>query len=218
MPIPQNYKVPVVLSAKERAFHQIQEWIIDGTLLPGERINDIELAKAIGVSRTPIREALQMLGFQGFVSMKPGVATTVNPIDIKNLNQILLPLAALEALAAEIAASVATREDTQLLQDYNQQFAQAITEKDFFKALKMDEIFHAKIVQMCNNSHISDITTSLQAHVRRYFFHNAIFLTAESVTEHEKIIEALAKHDSATASRIAKQNWTRPTSGQCDHM
>lgn len=218
MPIPQNYKAPVVLSAKERAFHQIQEWIIDGTLLPGEKINDIELAKAIGVSRTPIREALQILGFQGFVSMKPGVATTVNPIDIKNLNQVLLPLAALQALSAEIAASVATREDTQLLQDYNQQFAQAITEKDFFKALKMDEIFHAKIVQMCNNSHISDITTSLQAHVRRYFFHNAIILTAESVTEHEKIIEALTKHDSATASRIAKQNWTRPTSGQCDQM
>ena len=73
MPIPQNYSAPVKLSAKDRAYNQIQEWIVDGTLVPNEKINDAQLANALGISRTPVREALQLLALQGLVAMKPGV-------------------------------------------------------------------------------------------------------------------------------------------------
>ena len=77
MPIPTNFAVPGRISAKDRSFSQIQRWIIDGTLQPGEKLNDADLAGALGVSRTPIREALQLLEGQGLVEMHPGKDTRV---------------------------------------------------------------------------------------------------------------------------------------------
>lgn len=210
MPIPNNYSAPVYLSAKDRAFQQIQYWIIDGTLQPGERINDMELAKAIGVSRTPVREALQMLSYQGFVSMKPGVATSINETNAKDISKIFPPLAALEGLAAELAAPVVKEEHVAKLKEINAGFAAAIQSDDAFTALKIDEQFHAHIVKLCDNSYIENTTAMLQAHVRRLFYQQAVILTTESVSEHESLIAALASHDAETAARIARENWLRP--------
>lgn len=83
MPVPHNFSSPVRMSAKERALSQIQRWIIEGTLEPGEKLIDAELAESLGVSRTPIREALQLLEVQGLVSMHPGKETRVMIIEKK---------------------------------------------------------------------------------------------------------------------------------------
>ena len=72
-------------------------------LQPDEKLNDIELAQALGVSRTPIRESLQLLESQGFVTMQPGRATQVTPVEKEDINNLLPPLAVLQALAAELA-------------------------------------------------------------------------------------------------------------------
>ena len=107
MPIPQNYSAPVKLSAKDRAYNQIQEWIVDGTLVPNEKINDAQLANALGISRTPVREALQLLALQGLVAMKPGVSTYVTELEDGAMGKILPPLSVLQALAAQTAADMA---------------------------------------------------------------------------------------------------------------
>jgi DNA-binding GntR family transcriptional regulator len=103
MPIPSDHSKPVRQSAKESAFNQLQQWIIDGTLLPGEKLNDNEIAKALGISRTPVRESLQLLEVQGFVKMYPGKATQVTEVEKESINDLLPPLAVLQALAAELA-------------------------------------------------------------------------------------------------------------------
>lgn len=72
MPIPQNYKKQGRVSAKSLVLNQLQDWIIEGVLKPDEKINDGELAEALGVSRTPVREALQILELSGLVEMVPG--------------------------------------------------------------------------------------------------------------------------------------------------
>ena len=77
----------------------------------------MELAKAIGTSRTPVREALQMLSIQGFVSMKPGVATTINDTDPSDITKLFPPLAALEGLAAEMAAPLLEAQDLAALRE-----------------------------------------------------------------------------------------------------
>jgi DNA-binding GntR family transcriptional regulator len=210
MPIPTDYKGTVQQSAKERAFDQIQEWIIDGTLLPGEKLNDFELARAINVSRTPIREALQLLSQQGFVTMKPGVATYVNEIDAKDVVKILPPLSALQALAAELATENVSKEDIQKLQIINKEFQHAIETEDFYGALKQDEQFHKIIVDVCDNEYISNVVSMFQAHVRRLFFQKSIILSTNSVNEHEELIAALEEKDSEKAAIIAKKNWLRP--------
>src|SRR5699024_11501521 len=77
MPTPKNFYKLSRTSIKENVFKQLQQRIIDGTFQPGETINDKELADALGVSRTPVREALQLLEVQDFVKMYPGRATQV---------------------------------------------------------------------------------------------------------------------------------------------
>lgn len=210
MPVPMNYKAEKQLSAKERAFEQIQEWIIDGTLVPGEKINDVDLAKAINISRTPVREALQMLSQQGFVSMKPGVATYVNESNPDDLNKLLPPLAALQALAAEIAAQNCDQDTLQELNNVNAVFKKALQEQDYYTALKQDERFHKIIVDRCENPYLSNMTEMLQAHVRKLFFQKAIILTMDSVKEHEELIRTLGAGESRKASQIARENWMRP--------
>lgn len=210
MPIPADYKAEKHPSAKERAFQQIQDWIIDGTLVPGEKINDVDLAKAINISRTPVREALQMLSQQGFVSMKPGVATYVNESNPDDLENLLPPLAVLQSLAAEIAAARFDRNSSEHLKDINKKFEEALINKDYYTALKQDELFHKTIVDKCNNPYLTNITEMLQAHVRKLFFQESIVLTMDSVAEHEALINAMESGDSESAARITKANWMRP--------
>jgi DNA-binding GntR family transcriptional regulator len=210
MPIPNNFSAPNRLSAKERAFNQIQEWIIDGTLQPEEKLNDAELAQALGVSRTPIREALQLLNVQGFVEMHPGVATQVTAVNKEDVSKILPPLAVLQALAAELATPVIDQQTIDSLRQINTEFSQAVGEGNYYSALKLDEQFHRDIIEVAQNPYISNTIIMLQAHVRRLFFHKSIILTHDSVGEHEAILQAFESQDKETASSIARNNWLRP--------
>lgn len=215
MPIPENYSAPEKISAKDRAYEQIQEWIVDGTLAPDEKINDAQLATALGVSRTPVREALQLLALQGLVAMKPGVSTYVTRLEQGAIDKILPPLAVLQGLAAKIAASMATEEDIEVLCKYNTEFEKALKAKDYFLALKQDEHFHGKIVKICDNAYLESSINVLQAQVRRLFFQNEIILSQESVEEHNSLIEAIKQGEGERAEKIAEQNWQRSI-GSCN--
>lgn len=209
MPIPKKNMNQVRKSAKEIAYEQIKQWIIEGTLLPGEKINDQELAEALGVSRTPIRESLQLLEAEGFVKMFPGKATQVTEVDRNSIEDLLPPLASLQALSAELAIENLTNDKIALLQSKNESFAKAVKTKNYFSALKIDEEFHRIIVETANNPYITKMVSSLQSHVRRLFFHNSIVLTEDSIDEHQKIIDAMKKHDRDLAAKHMRANWLR---------
>lgn len=209
MPIPSNYSKPKRKTAKETAFNQIQQWIIDGTLRPGEKLYDTELARALGISRTPVRESLQLLESQGFVKMFPGKATQVTAVNKESITDLLPPLAALQALSAELAIPNLTEDQLTLLEDTNSHFAKVIESKDYFSALKIDEDFHQIIVDAANNPYIFSIVDSLQAHVRRLFFHNSIVLTSSSIDEHNEIIALMKERDVDNVSSVMRKNWLR---------
>ncbi|MGY0693921.1 GntR family transcriptional regulator [Virgibacillus sp. FSP13] len=209
MPIPTDHSKPIRKSAKENAFSQLQKWIIDGTLQPGEKLNDSELAEALGVSRTPIRESLQLLEVDGFVKMYPGKATQVTDVERESINDLLPPLAALQALSAELAIPHLTDEVITLLEDTNKRFANAIRLENYFSALKIDEEFHQIIVDTAKNPFIHKMVAFLQSHVRRLFFHNSIILTAKSIEEHDTIITLMKDHNVTKVSAIMQENWLR---------
>lgn len=209
MPVPTDHAKPLRVSAKENAFNQLQQWIIDGTLHPGEKLNDTELAGALGVSRTPIRESLQLLEVQGFVRMYPGKATQVTEVDKESITDLLPPLAALQALSAELAIPQLTDETIALLESTNRRFAHAVYTENYFSALKIDEEFHQIIVDIADNPYIISMVASLQVHVRRLFFHNSIILTEKSIDEHDKIISLMKNRDEANVSAIMRGNWLR---------
>lgn len=210
MPIPVNFSTPVRVSAKNRAYTQILEWIIDGTLQPQEKLNDADLAHALGVSRTPIREALQLLNVQGFVEMFPGVGTQVTPVNKEDILKILPPLAALQALATEIAAEVINQNTIRTLRMINNQFAEAVNNHNFHLALKLDEQFHQIIIETTDNPYILNTVSTLQSHVRRLYFHKSIILRNESINEHEAILQAFDNKNKELAANIARENWLYP--------
>ncbi|MDD3224837.1 MAG: GntR family transcriptional regulator [Clostridium sp.] len=209
MPIPKNYKAPSSSTAKERAFKQLQEWIIDGTFAPGEKINDIELSKVLQVSRTPVREALQILNVQGFVEMKPGKETVVTQINKEDLKLIIPPCSALHVLAAEFAVDNIDDSFIDELKNINENVKQCIVNKDFFSVIKYDEAFHLKIVKASKNKYIENMVNMMQGHVRRFLFYEHIAFSKRSVEEHNKIIEAFENRDKELAKKCVKTNWYR---------
>ncbi|WP_028782360.1 GntR family transcriptional regulator [Thalassobacillus devorans] len=209
MPIPANHSKPVRQSAKEKAFNQIQEWIIDGTLQPGEKLNDTELAHALGSSRTPVRESLQLLEVQGFVKMYPGKGTEVTEIQREAINDLLPPLAALQSLSAELAIDHITADQLKQLDAINERFAQLISSNNAYAALKVDEEFHQVIIDISKNAYIKSIVENLQAHVRRHFFHNSIILAERSIEEHKAIIKFMRDRNKDKVAVIMKENWLR---------
>lgn len=209
MPIPTNHSKPVRMNAKESAYYQLEQWIIDGTLQPGEKLTDIELAQALNFSRTPIREALQLLEVVGFVRMFPGKATTVTQIQKEDIKHLLPPLAVLQALAAELAVPNINEGQIGRLEDANRRFAGAIKQKDSFNALKIDEEFHQIIIEAAQNPYISTMLSRLQSHVRRQFFHFALELSDASRIEHDQIIQAFKEKDAERLSLLTRNNWIR---------
>ncbi|WP_040226517.1 GntR family transcriptional regulator [Bhargavaea cecembensis] len=207
MPIPSDHSKPVRLSAKEAAYNQLQHWIIDGTLRPGEKLNDLEIAKALGVSRTPVRESLQLLETRGFVKMYPGKATQVTEVDPEAINDLLPPLAALQALSAETATPKLDADTARRLAEVNERFSEAVRSGNDEDAIRVDEDFHQIIVDTAENPYILAMVDNLQAHVRRQFFHDAIVLREQSVKEHEAIIEAMSAGDGERAAALMKTNW-----------
>ncbi|AOZ91356.1 GntR family transcriptional regulator [Paenibacillus crassostreae] len=213
MPIPSDFSSPNRMSAKERAYSQIQRWIIDGTLQPKEQLIDAELAEALGVSRTPIREALLLLEVQGLVEVHPGKATRVKDIEKDDILKLYPVFASLHALAAEISTSLIQLEQIEQLKSLNVRFAEAIENKQPYQAMEMDEQFHNLIVEISDNLYISSFSSTIQTHIRRFKY---VFLqqhetsTNSSVEEHAAIIAAMEQRDSSTASAIMKQNLLRP--------
>ncbi|PWV95899.1 DNA-binding GntR family transcriptional regulator [Paenibacillus cellulosilyticus] len=213
MPIPTNYVSPLRMSAKERALSQIQRWIIDGTLQPGEKLFDAELADSLGVSRTPIREALQLLEVQGLVSTRPGKETIVTVIEKDDIFKMYPTMAALQALAAEATAQVILPEQIEQLKAINEEFAAAIKSGQAYQAMETDEQFHNLIMELSDNPYAASFSASLQIHIRRFkyvFLQQSMTATGASVEEHAAIIEAFEQKDSERAHALMKQNFIRP--------
>lgn len=213
MPVPKNFALPARMSAKERAFTQIQKWIIDGTLQPGEKIIDAELAETLAVSRTPIREALQLLEIQGLVSMHPGKETRVKQVEKDDILKLYPTLAALHALGAEYAAQRILSEHIDQLKKLNMRFRQAIESGQTFEAMETDEQFHNLIVELSENEYVTSFSASLQIHIRRFkyvFLKQKYQATMASVEEHDSLITALQQRDAEAAAARMKQNIIRP--------
>ncbi|CAM4465456.1 DNA-binding GntR family transcriptional regulator [Paenibacillus endophyticus] len=213
MPIPTDYSTPVRLSAKERTLGQLQKWIIDGTLQPGEKLIDTELSEALGVSRTPIREAFQLLEVQGLIQTFPGKETRVTTLEKEDIIKLYAPLTVLQALAAELACELIQQENIEQLRSINASFSDSVNKEQLYEAMEYDEEFHETILHVANNQHILTFCSSLQMHIRRYkyiFFKRPNWESQAAADDHEAIINALAARDAAEASRLMKHNLIRP--------
>lgn len=213
LPIPNDYSTPVRLSAKERTLTQLQKWIVDGTLQPGEKLVDSELAEALGVSRTPIREAFQLLEVQGLIQTFPGKETRVTTLEKDDIVKLYGPLTALHALAAELAVANIQQENIEELRAINASFSECFDKEQYYQAMEFDEKFHDTILQIANNPYILTFSSSLQMHIRRYkyiFIKRPNWESQAAAKDHEAIIQALESRDVEAAASFMKHNLLRP--------
>ena len=212
MPLPEEHYHFSKVSVKTRIYETIKRWIIEMRLKPGEQIFDVEIAEHFQVSRTPVREALQLLEMQKLVKTIPGKATIVTEIDYDNLEQLYQPMAVLQQLAVRLAIEKASPKDIENLKRLNQTFTDEIRgEKDVLAISEADVNFHTAILDTAGNSYIKDFCNTLWIHIQRleYCFFREGSTLEDSIYDHEQLIQAFEMKDDFTASVRMKAHWDR---------
>jgi len=205
-------------SRPEQVYARLRDLIVQGSLAPGSRIVETEIATRLGVSRTPVREALQRLQQEGFVNGAPGAQQsrlTVAPLTQDDVHELLDIVGALEGLGAWRAASTETTVRKALVRDLralNQEFARAArtTPVDHGKLYDADERLHRRIVQAGVGPRLLALHDAVKPQAERYIRMYISMLTGDtkaSIDEHEAIIDAIEQGRDADAQRAVETNW-----------
>ncbi|MDH7576569.1 MAG: GntR family transcriptional regulator [Bacillota bacterium] len=193
---------------REVVFETLREAIINGTLRPGERLMEIQLAEELGVSRTPVREAIRKLELEGFVVMVPRKGAYVAGISLKDIADVFEVRASLEALAAGLAAERITGEELEELERILVRKAKIIEEENLSLFVESDSKFHDTLYQMSRNQRLIQILSNLRDEIQRF---RAVSLAypgrmREALEEHRKIVEAIAERDVIQAQALAREH------------
>lgn len=207
MPIPAEALPPRSL-LRDDVYVRIRDLIVDGTLAPGEQLRDTEVAEWLGVSRTPVREALLRLQQAGLVAAQPGRATYVTTVDDRATRHAQSVVAAMHRLAVEEAVGQLTADDLSRMRAANRRFAKAIREKDVDAALEADDELHRIPVEASGNTALATVLeqfTPLLRRVERLRF--ASLPGRASVALHDRLIDLCAAGDAVAAADVSWQTW-----------
>ena len=195
---------------RDVVFTSLREAIIKGELRPGERLLEVQLAEQLGVSRTPIREAIRKLELEGLVIMLPRRGATVAGITKKHLEEVLEIRKALEVLAVDLACDKMTEENLNKLRRMEEEFELAIQSDDIVKLADLDEEFHRLIHQSGGNERLSNILETLREQIYRYRLEalKDRYQRKELVKQHRAIVEGIANHDKASAEEAIRTHIT----------
>lgn len=195
-------------SLSTRVYHQIRGEIVKGALVPGESVTEMGLAKACGVSRTPVREALRQLELEGLVELIPNkgaVILGIRPEDICDIYEIR---SMLEGKVAERAAQYAREEDVKRLTDILDLTEFYISRQNMEQLQVMDGQFHQLIYEMSGSRMFQHVLKDLHYYIG--LTRGASLKTegraAQSAKEHRAVLEAIAQHDGAKARELMTEH------------
>lgn len=208
MPVPKQKGAPARTLLRDQAYARLRDAILDGTLEPGEQLKDAELSEWLGLSRTPIREALARLEEYGLVETAPNRYTRVAPLTGRDARDAFPVVAALHALAASLGVPRISDDELAAMRAANEEFARALRKGDVDQAVATDDRFHAVLVQASANGEIARSLERLMPKVRR--LEQARFGSLagrRSVEQHERIVTLCAARKSAEAAEAVRENW-----------
>lgn len=212
MPLPSTLARVDREPSRELIYRQLKALILDLTLQPLEILRDVDLAARLGVSRTPVREALRKLEDEGLVQSQPNQWTRVSAIDLQHLLEIYPVAQALHVTALRIAFDRLERADIQTLRMTNDAMEEAIARHQAAEALRLDASFHGLIVARAGNPVLSHLVASLTEKLQRIEL--AHFTQVQSGTasaaEHRALVRAIRAKDLNEAIRQMTLNWERP--------
>ena len=206
MPDRQIRRVAQPLPLREQVREQLEEYIIYGVLPPGHHLVESRLAQQLGVSRIPLREALQRLSQDGWVDLRPRQGAFVHRPTIKEVDDVFAVRTLVEAEAARLAAHNATDESVQKLRDLLQQGAETVGSDDERALLRANESFHAQVTEMADNRALTDIAELFGKRIRWYFATVVTVRSPHSWEEHSELMDAIAALDPQLAADVMRRH------------
>ncbi len=194
------------LPLRDVVFNTLREAILKGEFAPGERLMEKQLAERMGVSRTPIREAIRKLELEGLVVMVPRKGAEVASITDKDIVDVLEVRATLEALAVKLACKKMSEEDVEELVHVNEEFRAAAKKKDVEMIINKDVEFHDVIFHSSENDKLIQIINNLREQIYRFRVEYIYKMEdyQQLVLEHDEIVNAMKERRGNDASTIAQ--------------
>lgn len=199
-------KLDEFLPLRDVVFNTLRQAILTGELKPGERLMEIHLANRLGVSRTPIREAIRKLELEGLVTMIPRRGAEVAQITEKSMSDVLEVRRAMDALCVELACERITEEELAQLKEACGYFEQVVRTKDVKQIAQADVELHDIILQATGNQRLIQLVNNLSEQMYRYRFEYIKDFSQHErlVEEHRIIYESLVGRDKERACEAAK--------------
>jgi len=199
------------MTLREHVYDKLKRKLLTGKIKPGTRMMEVDLAEELGVSRTPVREAVRQLEKEGLVRIDPGRGAFAQEVSVQGIIDTLTVREDLDALAASLACERIKKADEQKLLELTDKYQDAISNGDLDQMIHADEAFHRKIVKLAGNKTLSMVAKTVQAQVQRfrYLYYEDLKNYQNMPTEHREIINALMSGDSRLARRIADEHVKR---------
>lgn len=199
------------LPLRDVVFQTLRQAILRGELKPGERLMEIHLAQKLGVSRTPVREAIRKLELEGLVLMIPRKGAVVAEITVSDLEDVLEVRMALEELAVKHACRRIRKEQLDELERLAEEFRVSLDGDDVGECAQADMLFHDAIYESTGNARLIQILNNLREQMYRYRME---YLKdrqshAQLLREHEEILDALKRHDERMALEVISRHVER---------
>jgi DNA-binding GntR family transcriptional regulator len=208
MPVPEQKAQTSRTLLRDQAYVRLRDAILDGTLEPGEQLKDAEIAEWLGLSRTPIREALARLEEYGLVETAPNRYTRVTSLNAGDTRDAFTVVAALHSLAALLGAPRVGESELAAMREANEEFAAALRTDDVDRAIAADDHFHGVLVHASANREIARSLERLMPKVRRLERARFGSLAGRgSVKGHEQIIALCASGEAEAAEQVVREQW-----------
>lgn len=195
----------------DQAYAQLKQLIVRGIIPPGRRLRESELARSLGVSRTPVREALRRLAVEGLVHLRPGRTAVVSGLDPTVIRELYSVRAVLEGMAAREAARAATPPIIGLLGGIVAQMADALERGDDEQLEALNRQFHLSLARASGNRYLARLLAEMEPQIERSRF--VALRDPERRTrayeEHRAIYEAVRDRDAERAERAARTHVER---------
>ena len=192
----------------ENAVDRLRDMIVQGALTPGAKLNERALCGELGISRTPLREALKVLSTEGLVELLPNRGAVVALLTERRVREIFAVMGALEALAGELACRNMTAEQFNEIRALHYQMLAHHARGELAPYFRCNQEIHLAIVAASGNDTLAATYRNLNAHVRRarYMANLSQSRWDQAVAEHESILEALGRRDAAALQDLLRNH------------
>ncbi|WP_344682687.1 GntR family transcriptional regulator [Saccharopolyspora taberi] len=194
----------------DAAYERLKDAIVSGELAPGEKIRDAEVAQRLGLSRTPVREALTRLTDTGLVEAKPGVYARITTLNRHDVAATLVVLRSLDELAVRTGVPHMTADHLDRMRRANDDFARAVEQHDITGAFAADDAFHGVAIDAAGNPVLRRVIDQLHPQVHRILHRKFSTLLGghDTVNHHAELVELCARGDADAAAVLSAEHWT----------